>query len=84
MPRTYCKGKRLKAMHEKHGVALGRTCNTCYYLRDGHCLRVSSDQHYTLWNRVWPACGLFEEQDDGIEGFEWVDTDDGWKLRRKA
>ena len=74
------KSKHLAVMHIQHGVIPNSICGTCHYLQEGHCLRYN--KHYTQWNRIWTACGLWEEQDDGLDGFEWVNTEDGWKLKR--
>jgi hypothetical protein len=81
MPRAYCRGKRIKALHARYGVTKDKTCGTCGRMTRGRC---PYDYKRGHWNRAWPACGLFKEQDDDMEGFEWVDTDDGWKLRRKS
>ncbi len=66
--------ERLKQMHRVYGVSAGHTCKHCR-----HCLAIHHhDKRYrkcelyrisrstaTDWRVSWPACGRFEERDDG-------------------
>ena len=79
MPRTYNKSKHLSALHEKYGVTDGKTCDTCYYLQGFRC---TFDYKCNHWNRLWQACGKWTTDVD-INGWEWVDTADGWKMKAK-
>ena len=79
--RTYT-SKHLGAMHAAHGISEEMHCDSCRYLVAGHCTQAVLRKR-AQWNRTWQACGKWVAIDMGLNGWEWVETEDGWALRRE-
>ncbi len=66
---------RLSLMHKMYGVSQGHTCKNCRFLDRvqyaGTYLKCDKSRRSrcsaTDWRAGWPACGLYEEEGEGMK-----------------
>lgn len=72
--------KHLSAMHAAYGVHDEMHCDSCRYLVKARCTQAILRKR-AQWNRTWQGCGRWVAQDVGLNGYEWVEMENDWRLR---